>query len=258
MDSVLTVLSEECEQSHPALFDARRRRWWNRAQLQELVADIAGCLDCAQKSLAFCLCCNDVGSVAGYLAAIAAGHTVALFSATTSGKNISKLLSLYEPTFLLCSEDGNKYMGSVSEHGYQSVRGGAGHTNIWCRKNTMTQDIHADLAVLLSTSGSTGSTKLVRLSAANLVSNAQAIAGTLGISKTERAITSVPIEYAYGLSVLNSHLVSGASTVLTDANILSSEFWDLCRSEGCTSFAGVPYTYSLLSTVDWEKLRVPR
>ena len=52
--------------------------------------------------------------------------------------------------------------------------------------------------------------------------------------------------YSYGLSVINSHLHAGAAIVFTEDSVLRREFWDAIDRYGCTSFAGVPYTYQLL------------
>ena len=98
----------------------------------------------------------------------------------------------------------------------------------------------------LTTSGSTGSPKLVRLSYSSVSLNAQSITLALNIDEGSRAITSLPLNYSYGLSVLNSHLFSGASVVLTAETILSRDFWNLFDIAQCTTFAGVPYSYSLL------------
>ena len=76
--------------------------------------------------------------------------------------------------------------------------------------------LHPDLALLLSTSGSTGSPKLVRLSHDNLTSNAAAIAEGLGLRADDRAITSLPLHYCYGLSVLHSALLAGGGIVVTE------------------------------------------
>ena len=76
-----------------------------------------------------------------------------------------------------------------------------------------TPTLHPVLAVLLPTSGSTGSAKWVRLSGRNLAANAASIADYLTLTAVERAITSLPLYYSYGLSVLNSHLLVGASLV---------------------------------------------
>ena len=105
---------------------------------------------------------------------------------------------------------------------------------------------HPDLAIVLPTSGSTGSSKLVRLSAANVQANAEAIAAYLGLSASERAITSLPLSYCYGLSVLNAHLSVGASIVLTSESVSSSAFRDLVAAHEVTSVAGVPHSYELM------------
>ncbi len=87
-------------------------------------------------------------------------------------------------------------------------------------------EIHPDLALLLSTSGSTGCPKLVRLSHRNLVANARAIADSLGLDERDRTITSLPLHYCYGLSVLHSHLAVGATVVLTGASVVDPCFRD--------------------------------
>jgi acyl-coenzyme A synthetase/AMP-(fatty) acid ligase len=106
--------------------------------------------------------------------------------------------------------------------------------------------LHPDLALLLSTSGSTGSPKLVRLSRDNVVANARSIAKYLDLTPDDRAITSLPLHYCYGLSVLTSHLVAGGTVVLTDLSVADDCFWALATESRATSFAGVPYTFDLL------------
>ena len=109
-------------------------------------------------------------------------------------------------------------------------------------------EIHADLAIILSTSGSTGDAKSVRLSTENIRSNAQAIATYLDITPSDCAPTTLPIYYSYGLSVINSHLCAGASVFLTSRSIRDPIFWTLFDQYQCTSFAGTPYSYDLLET----------
>ncbi|WP_436698919.1 AMP-binding protein [Nocardioides sp. BYT-33-1] len=114
--------------------------------------------------------------------------------------------------------------------------------------------LHPDLRLLLSTSGSTGSPKLVRLSAANLDANAAAIADYLGLTGDDVALTTLPLDYCYGLSVLHSHLLAGAALVLDDRSVTDPGLWERARTEGVTSFAGVPYTFDLLGTTGWPVL----
>jgi acyl-CoA synthetase (AMP-forming)/AMP-acid ligase II len=125
----------------------------------------------------------------------------------------------------------------------------------YCRRTHLCDyAIHPDLAVLLSTSGSTGSPKAVRLSYANLQANARSIAEYLELKPGDRAITTLPFSYSYGLSVINSHLLAGASVVLTDAGLTSREFWTQFQTHTVTSFAGVPFTYQMLQRLNPEKL----
>lgn len=107
-------------------------------------------------------------------------------------------------------------------------------------------DIHPDLALLMSTSGTTGTSKLVRLSKTAVASNAIAIADYLELKSDDRAITSLPLHYCYGLSVLTSHLAVGASIVLTEAAIVDPCFWTAVDRWDVTGLAGVPYTFELL------------
>jgi len=114
-----------------------------------------------------------------------------------------------------------------------------------------------DLALLLSTSGSTGDPKSVMLSLDNLHSNALAISRYLPLQMSDVAITALPLHYSYGLSVLNSHLLCGATVLLTDYSVMNKEFWQLMRDFAVNSLAGVPFSYKMLKTLRFERLPLP-
>jgi acyl-CoA synthetase (AMP-forming)/AMP-acid ligase II len=175
---------------------------------------------------------NDVDTVVGYLAALSGGHPVILVPGDNPG-NVAALVDAYDPDVLL------------GDGGLTERRPGTAH------------DLHPSLALLLSTSGSTGSPKLVRLSHENLASNAAAIADYLGIRPADVAATTLPLHYCYGLSVLNSHLATGAGVLLTSLSVVDACFWDLFRSAGATTFPGVPYTFQLLDRVGFEAMDLP-
>lgn len=178
---------------------------------------------------------NDVATVVTYLAAVAGRHPVLLVGADDAERH-ADIVRRYAPE-TICSADGVERLLPDDAIGH---------------------DLHPDLALLLSTSGSTGSPKLVRLSRINLEANARSIAAYLDLRATDRAITSLPLHYCYGLSVLNSHLVAGASVVLTDLSVADTCFWDLASTSGATSFAGVPYTFDLLDASDFASRDLPR
>ncbi|MBN9544718.1 MAG: AMP-binding protein [Alphaproteobacteria bacterium] len=140
--------------------------------------------------------------------------------------------------------------GSVLDHYRPDARYAPDGTDgDWCLRIAPTPwecPPHPQLALLLSTSGSTGSPKLVRLSATALDANARAIAAYLGLTAADRAVTSLPLSYSYGLSVLNSHLAVGASIVLTELSVADPVFRDLLQARGVTGLAGVPHSYELM------------
>lgn len=117
--------------------------------------------------------------------------------------------------------------------------------------------LHADLAVMLSTSGSTGSAKIVRLSRDNIASNADAIAEYLGLGPGDRAATALPWHYSYGMSVLHSQLAAGGSLALTDRSVIDPEFWDLVRTDMVTVLSLVPTQFDLLEARGFRQPESP-
>ncbi len=174
-----------------------------------------------------------VASVVTYLAALQAGHVVLL----AAPGRAERLATAWSP------DDTARLRGRSWEVSHGSTPG--------------RHDLHPDLALLLSTSGSTGSPKLVRLSAEAVRSNAADIAGALGLDASDRAVTTLPLHYCYGLSVLHSHLAVGGSVLLTDASVVDPALWAAMRDTGVTSLAGVPHTFDLLESVDAPTATVP-
>ncbi|MET3953051.1 AMP-binding protein [Arthrobacter sp. UYEF36] len=176
---------------------------------------------------------NDLESLIAYLAALAGGHPLILLPEDKPAA-LESLIAAYDPDVVVRS-------GNVLEERRPGTR----------------HELHRDLALLLSTSGSTGSPKLVRLSQANLQSNAESISEYLAIGPDDRAATTLPMSYCYGLSVINSHLLRGAGLVLTDLSVVDPCFWELFRNRGATAFAAVPYTFELLERVGFAEMELP-
>ena len=179
---------------------------------------------------------NDVASLVEHLGALAGGLAVLLVPPDRPAA-VDDILATYDPDVLLGRDGGELVL--------DEVRPGTRHV------------LHEDLALLLSTSGSTGSPKLVRLSRASLQANADAIAESLGIRTDDRAVTTLPIHYCYGLSVVNSHLARGAAVVLTGHSVVDSCFWALVRETRATTFAAVPYTFELLDRASFPAMDLP-
>jgi acyl-coenzyme A synthetase/AMP-(fatty) acid ligase len=179
---------------------------------------------------------RSIEAVTSYLAILAGGH-VALLASESDVEARNGLIDVYDSDVVMARVEGR---WTTTER-----RVGSAH------------DLHPELAVLLSTSGSTGSPKLVRLSHENVQSNADAIAETLHITDADRAVSTLPLTYSYGLSVLHSHLARGASVLLTDDSVVQARFWDAVKRHGVTSLPGVPHTFDLLDRVGFDRQRLP-
>jgi long-chain acyl-CoA synthetase len=114
-----------------------------------------------------------------------------------------------------------------------------------------------NLAVLLSTSGSTGSAKLVKLSHDNLDQNAKAICEYLKVDFRDKAHCSLPLSYSYGLSVLNTHLQAGACVYLSELTPFSENYYDELVGENITSMSGVPFFYQMLFRTGFFEKDIP-
>lgn len=137
---------------------------------------------------------------------------------------------------------------------FRAADDGAWRFEPYCQERV---PVHPELCLLLSTSGSTGSPQLVRLSHANIDSNAASIAEYLGLAPDDRALTSLPAFYPDGMSVINSHLAVGACLLLTEESVAQEGFWLRAEREHATSFAGVPFTYEILERIGFRSRRYP-
>lgn len=111
------------------------------------------------------------------------------------------------------------------------------------------EDLHNELALLLPTSGSTGDPKCVRLSASNIASSTESIVRYLELTSDRVSISSLPLHYTYGLSVLNCALESRSKFVLTGLSWLDRDFWHLVKDKRVTDLSGVPFMFEILKRV---------
>lgn len=244
----------------PAVYDSSSRHWCTYGELYENADKLSKCLIWPAKALVFCFCRRDLPTISWYLASLQSNHAIALLDDGLSTEFKRRLVSLYAPDFIVSSTEATSYsnpeFGSAGD-AYERIPSRDRQNSAWRRRRVGEGAIHTELALLLSTSGSTGSPKFVRLTKANLLANAESICESLSILPEDRPISSLPIYYSFGLSVLNTHLRRGASIVMTDEGLTSQAFWGLFRDMQCTSLAGVPYSYQVLRRLNLNTLSVP-
>ncbi|MGH3201153.1 MAG: AMP-binding protein [Streptosporangiaceae bacterium] len=236
-------LHERAHGDRPALVaDAEGRLTYR--DLRRVVSQSRPLFEGRDKALVAVFCDRDLDSVTAYLASLAQGHACGFFGDVAEPVQTS-LVATYQPEFVVHSPRtvAPGWLGPDDYHPCGFLPGGA---VVHRRKGASEGTIFGDLALLLATSGSTDNPKVVRISQANLEANAVSIVAALGIDAAERAITSLPLSHCYGLSVLNSHLVAGASIAVCADRVLSTRFWRTVAGNAVTSFAGVPAVYELL------------
>ncbi len=168
-------------------------------------------------------------TIVSYLAALKAGHAVALLPPAAPGMT-ERFRADFDPNIICGSRNGRwRHDENVTV--------------------TQAPPLHPDLALLLSTSGSTGVAKSVCLSAGALVVNARSIATYLDLNADDRGALLLPLHYSYGLSVLNAHLSVGASLFVPSRSILDPGFAEDLNRHGVTNLPGVPFSYELFERI---------
>lgn len=123
------------------------------------------------------------------------------------------------------------------------------------KKRLIHSKINKKISLILATSGSTSSNKYVLLSKENLFSNAKGIIHSLKLDKfNSTTITTLPFSYSYGLSIINTHLITNNKIVLNNHSILEKFFWKRLNDNNVNNFGAVPFLYSILIKIGFENL----
>ncbi|MAZ07907.1 MAG: AMP-dependent synthetase [Rickettsiales bacterium] len=204
-----------------------------------------------QRSLVFCLAENSIGSLVGYLSFITNNIVPLMLDSSLNQDLLDNLIDTYKPKYIWAPEKNNSvFIGGEIQFNI------LGYSLIKLSQNRIYK-LHEELGLLLSTSGSTGSPKLVRLTYESIYSNALAISNYLSIDQNERPITSLPMHYSFGLSIINSHLIEGATILLTKNSLIEREFWSFLQSHRATSLSGIPYSFEILKKIRFFKMNLP-
>ena len=199
------------------------------------------------KRLVFLLGQNNFETIIGYISFVNQGFAVALLDHRINDIFLKRLVSKYNPKYIFCERDKLKkdYHNILNFKSYVLMQ----------NKKIIDYNIDKELMLLMSTSGSTGSPKLVKQSYQNILINSQSIIKYLNIKSRDITITTLPISYVYGLSVINTHLFSGAQIILTNRSMVENNFWKLIKKFKVNNFSGVPYNYSIIEKI--LKSKVP-
>lgn len=236
---MIARLAPESSADRPALIDAVDGRRLSHAQLAERLEREAA-LWPTRKGLALVAAAPRLDRVCRWLSLMRAGHAIMLVPPELTAARLDRLIERYRPDWLL---------GWPSRPGYADL-----DAEVQAIERADPRPLHDDLCLLLSTSGSSGAPRVVRLSRRAVVANASAIVQALALTPQDCVATTLPLSYSYGLSLLHSHLAAGATVVLCGQGVLERGFWDMAGQYGLTFLAGVPFVWQSLRRLDLDAL----
>lgn len=204
-----------------------------------------------KRALVFCLCQNTAGMVLGYTSFINHHIVPLMLSADIDRSFLNKLINIYKPSFIWAPNNLKSEFDSL-----EAIYDSFGYVLL---KTTyeIEYELYEELCLLIQTSGSTGSPKLVRLSYNNVSSNA--ISGKVFYRGVDyNTILNLPMNYVYTLAILNIHLMLGCAVLPTRKSILQKEFWDFVRRNSGNEIYGVPSSYEMLMRLNLDKMDLPK
>ena len=219
------------------------------SELDEISKKIGNAV--GERCLIFLFAKNSVAAVGGYLGFVNKKIVPMMIDAELNLELAKNLIEIYRPQFLWLPKNLRENYSDFEEI-FQFEDYVLLSTQ---EKNPF--ELNDNLALLMTTSGSTGSPKFVRQSYENIFSNTKSICEYLKLDEKSRAISNLPLNYVYGLSILNTHIFSGASVVLTESTLFQKEFWQLMKEKEVTNFNGVPYTFSMLEKLRFFRMKLP-
>ena len=205
-----------------------------------------------KRATIFLICKNSYEFVLSYVGLIRQRAVVFLINNSINDEKLDYLINHYKPKYILTPKEINKLSVKMKELFNLNKKYRLFETNFITKQN-----VYEELALLMTTSGSTGSPKFVKLSYLNIFNNASKIANYLNIKSTDRPITTMQPSYSYGLSIINSHLIKGCSIVMTECTLFEKKFWKILRKTKATTFGGVPFIYEILSKLKFDSMDLP-
>ncbi len=199
------------------------------------------------RTLIFILSENKIGSLLGYTASLSNRIVPLILSAATEEGLYKNLLEVYKPEYLWMPN-------AIAERkGFEPVFTAWDYSLV--KTGYPRVPVFDDLSLLLPTSGSTGSPKLVRHSFRNIEANADNVRRLFELDGSEKAMAILPMHYTMGLSVATSHLFAGSTLLLSGRSLLDKGFWSMLKE--ATSFTGVPYSYEILTKMRFTRMDLP-
>ena len=204
-----------------------------------------------KKSLILLVVSNSPASIMGYVSFVRSNNTSIILDKSFKLEYVKKIIKKYRPNYLF----GPKGYFNEIERDNKTIN--FENYNLIKTNFRKIHKINKNNLLLLSTSGTTQSPKFVRLSNLNIQNNTKNIIKYLNINSKHTTITTMPMGYSYGLSIINTHLASGSKIIINNKTIFERDFWKKVKKYKITSFGGVPQFYEQLKKLKFENLKFP-
>lgn len=198
-----------------------------------------------ERSLLFLLCDHQMETAEFIYEVLYLNMVPILLPEEIDGEMLEHLFTVYRPQYIYCNKS-------------HEIGRGYGHemeleNHVLLKTGEEKCILHPETAMLLSTSGTTGSAKLVKLSYDNLYDNAEYGCFHLQIRPGQKGLSPLPFNYAYGISFCLWHWHCGATVLVTQESIFSRRFQEFYIREKVNNFAATPYTYRILQKIKfWD------
>ena len=229
-----------------ALIDASKNETFTYSEIKSFKSKFEK--NFKNKSLVLLLTSNSIFSILSYVTLMATNKKIILLliNEDIKEKFIKKIIRIYGPNYILTSKKLNvkKYIIKKKYENYLLLE----------NKLINNKDLNFINKLLIPTSGTTGNPKMVRLSLQNLNENTKSIIKSLNIKKTDTTITTMPMSYSYGLSIINTFLSKSAKIIVSKDSIASKNFWKYFNQYNISNLNGVPKFYEFLNKLRFENI----
>lgn len=203
----------------------------------------------SSNSVCLLICSNSFESILGYITFLNNKKTITILIDHSFRINyIKTIIKKFKPNYIFAPKHLNfnnfKILDSISDY------------ILYYKNFKIDVNINYKNFLLLPTSGTTQNSKLVRLSKLNLEDNSKKIINSLKIKRNHITITTMPMGYSYGLSIINTHLLAGSKIIINNKTIFEKKFWEIIYKKKVNSFGGVPQFYDLLKKIKFEKQNI--
>ncbi|MDF0651023.1 MAG: class I adenylate-forming enzyme family protein [Nitrospira sp.] len=245
VEQVIDQTMESCRRKTAIVYNANR---WSYADLRALVDARKSRLvkaGLSEQDRAIVWMENSPEYVATYLAVLEIGGIVVALHQQTTAEEVVRIIRHVGAAALVASPTVKRWtMSDFESLGLRFLLAGENIHRMEYRDAGY--EVPDDVAQIIYTSGSTGRPKGVVLTHKNLTANTRSILEYLQLTADDSAMAVLPFVYAYGNSVMLTHLFVGGVLVIENNMLYPHVVLDGMIKTGVTGFSGVSTTYAIL------------